>query len=199
LASEDGDAMARSDEYVISTSGVNLKEIRNIIGINLYRTFSDSVQSMFNVFGVEVARNRLMNEFLFAYENAGNNVNPQHINLLVDLMTHDGTVISADRHGMKKSTIDPLTKASFEKTIDILLHAAVFNETDHMNGVSSRIMAGHVIKGGTGYCELQLDTDMIQKSQYVESKLEPVVETHTIANSIMGDEEDHGKHIFIPE
>jgi len=195
---EDGDKMAQGDEYVLYTSGVNLREIRNIIGVDCYKTFSDNVQAMYSAFGIEVARNRLMNEFLIAYENAGNNVNPQHVALLVDIMCYDGTVISADRHGMKKSNIDPLSKASFEKTIDVLLSAAVFGDTDKMNGVSSRIMAGQVIKGGTGYCELELDVPMIQNSEYVDKDYDNLeTEQRTIANSILHDEE--GENIYIPE
>jgi hypothetical protein len=46
--------------------------------------------------------------------------------------------------------------------------AAVFNETDYMRGVSSRVMAGLVIKGGTGFCDVLLDTNTIEKSEYTE-------------------------------
>jgi DNA-directed RNA polymerase beta' subunit len=200
--------MLKGEEYVIYTSGVNLKEIRNIVGIDIYKTFSDNVQEMFATFGIEVGRNRLMNEFIKAYKNSGNSVNPQHVAVLVDIMCYNGIVISADRHGMKKSNIDPLSKASFEKTIDVLMSAAVFGDSDRMNGISSRIMAGQVIKGGTGYCEVGLDIDMIQNSEYIDK---PIFEkgglaTSTIANSIIRnkhkeeeeEEEEEGEDIFIP-
>jgi DNA-directed RNA polymerase II subunit RPB1 len=199
----DGDSMKKSEERVIYTSGVNLKDIRYITGINPYRTYSDDITETFNVFGIEFARNRLLNELLQAYEHAGNTgINPQHISLLVDIMCYGGTVISADRHGMKKANIDPLTKASFEKPVDILISAAVFGEVDRMQGVSSRIYVGSVIKGGTGYCELILDTKMIQNSEYVEKDIHDTkndIAINTIANAIMGDKENEGDDIFIPE
>ena len=79
----DGDGMKIGDEHVIYTSGVNLKEIRYITGINPYRTYSDDIMEMFKTFGIEFARNRMLSEFLKAYENAGNNgINPQHISIL---------------------------------------------------------------------------------------------------------------------
>lgn len=196
---EDRDSMKLTNEYVIGTSGVNMKEIRNIMGIDLYRTYSDNVQAMFITFGIEIARNRMITELLKAYEDAGHNVNSQHVALLVDIMCNDGTVISADRHGMKKSDIDPLSKASFEKTIEVLTGAAVFGDTDRMNGVSSRIMAGQVIKGGTGYCELLLDVDMIQNSEYSESIEDTMVHKTSIATAIVKDAEESGEHIYIPE
>lgn len=202
ISTMDRDGMKLGEEYVIYTSGVNLKDIRLITGIDPYRTYSDDITEMFKTFGIEFARNRLLSEFLKAYENAGNSgINPQHIAILVDIMCYSGAVISADRHGMKKANIDPLTKASFEKSIDVLISAAVFGDTDKMQGVSSRLYIGSVFKGGTGYCELLLDTEMIQNSEYIEkeSNKKSNITIGTIANAIMEDTEDVGEDIFIPE
>jgi DNA-directed RNA polymerase beta' subunit len=63
---------------------------------------------------------------------------------------------------------DPLARASFEKTIEQLILAGIFNEVDHMKSVSSRIMAGKVIKGGTGLCQIMLDSELLENSEYVE-------------------------------
>jgi DNA-directed RNA polymerase II subunit RPB1 len=199
----DGDGMKVGEEQVIYTSGANLKDIRYINGIDPYRTFSDDITETFQTFGIEFACNRLLGEFLKAYENAGNSgINPQHISILVDIMCHGGTVISADRHGMKKANIDPLTKASFEKSIDVLISAAVFGDTDKMQGVSSRLYIGSVFKGGTGYCELRLDAKKIQNSEYVEKEIHNTknnISINTIANAIMEDEGEEGEAIYIPE
>jgi hypothetical protein len=59
---------------------------------------------------------------------------------------------------------------------------------------------GSVIKGGTGYCELVLDTNMIQNSEYVDKEYDndkDNVSHNTIANSIIGDND--GEDIYIPE
>ena len=61
-----------------------------------------------------------------------------------------------------------MSRASFEKTVDQLITAAVFGEKDLMRSVSSRIMAGQVIKGGTGTPNILLDTDIVEKSEYNE-------------------------------
>lgn len=201
MEAHDGDGMKVGEEQVIYTSGVNLKDIRYITGIDPYRTFSDDVMEIYSTFGIEFARNRLLSEFLKAYENAGNSgINPQHISMLVDIMCYGGIVISADRHGMKNANIDPLSKASFEKSIDVLISAAVFGDVDRMQGVSSRLYIGSVFNGGTGYCELILDTKKIQNSEYVEKETlgnRYNITANTIANAIMDDNED-GEEIFIP-
>jgi DNA-directed RNA polymerase beta' subunit len=165
---ETGD-IDKTKQYVVYTTGVNLLDIRYINGVDLTKTISNNIIEMYHVFGVEVARAIVLREIANAYERAGGDVNYQHIEMIVDQMTATGQLNSIDRHGMNKSDNDPLARASFEKTVEQLVTAAVYGETDHMRGVSSRIMAGAVIKGGTGYCDLELDSDMIEQSEYLES------------------------------
>jgi len=197
----DKDGMKIGEEQVIFTSGVNLKDIRYITGINPYKTFSDDVMQTYQTFGIEFARNRLINEFIKAYDNAGNaGLNPQHISILVDIMCFGGIVISADRHGMNKANIDPLSKASFEKPIDVYLSSSVFGEIDKMNSVSSILHVGGVFKGGTGYPEIQMDIDMIKNSEYIDKEdklLKQHIPTNTITNAIM-DENDSDDDLYMP-
>lgn len=162
-----GDVVTNNN-WVIYTAGVNLIDIRYINGININNVICNDIVAVYNTFGIEAARTTLIREIYLAYERAGPRVNFQHICLLSDLMTMNGYLVSIDRHGSKKSDIDPLSRASFEQPIEQLINSAVFNEIDHMNGVSSRVMAGLVIKGGTGYCDIILDTDMIQNSEFTE-------------------------------
>lgn len=165
---KDTGALERKQEYVVYTTGVNMMDIRYLTGVDLNRTVTNHVVEMYDKFGIEIARSVLLREFANAYERAGGEVNYQHVSMIVDQMTATGQINSIDRHGMNKSDSDPLSRASFEKTVEQLLIAAVYGETDQMRGVSSRIMAGAVIKGGTGYCDLELDTEMIEKSEYLE-------------------------------
>ena len=104
--------------------------------------------------------------------------NFSHIETLADSMTHSGIPTSIDRHGMNKSDTDPLARASFEKTVDQLIQAAVFSEVDHMNNVSSRIMGGLVIKSGTGLVNVLLNTDLLEKSEYIEDIEQKYVKTY---------------------
>merc|ERR1712146_504475 len=94
----------------------------------------------------------------------GGNFN--HISLLVDFMTHSGDITSIDRHGLGKLDIDPMSKASFEKTMEHFINAAIFNESDKLNSVSSKIMVGKVIPVGTGSFNLSLDTQKLINSEY---------------------------------
>lgn len=190
----------KNTQYVVYTSGVNLQEIRYLNGVDLTKTISNHIIEMYQTFGIEVARAVLLREIANSYEKAGGEVNYQHVSMIVDQMTATGQINSIDRHGMNKSGNDPLSRASFEKTVEQLLIAAVYAETDHMRGVSSRIMAGAVVEGGTGYCQLELDTDMIEKSEYLESSEQTKKFTElnkgTLADDIINKKEK--KNIFVP-
>jgi DNA-directed RNA polymerase beta' subunit len=191
--------LEKKDEFVIYTAGVNMNAIRYIVGINLAKTYTNDINEMYNVFGIEIARNMIIREILRTYELEGHTLNYNHISLIVDLMTSTGSIISIDRHGMGKSETDPLSRASFEKTVDQLLTAAVFAETDHMKGVSSRIMAGQIIRGGTGMCDVILDTDMLENSEHtdLEDRNKDFNEINT--NSLTTDiTSKSGEDIFIP-
>jgi DNA-directed RNA polymerase II subunit RPB1 len=140
--------------------------IRNIIGIDFTRTFCNDIITTFEIFGIEATRNLIIMDMCKVFENNGIPVNFQHISIYGDLITNVGTLTSIDRHGLNKLDNDPLSRASFEKTVDQLITAAIFNETDQMKSVSSRIIAGLCIKGGTGLCNLILDKDLLENSEY---------------------------------
>ena len=53
-----------------------------------------------------------------------------------------------------------------------LVQAAIYNETDHMKSVSSKIMLGQVIPGGTGAFSLVLDTDKLVNSEYTTDEVD---------------------------
>lgn len=150
-----------NEDFVIYSKGVNMIDIRYLSGVNVYKTFTNDISIIYELFGIEAARTALIKEFTNVYDSNGGSVNYQYLTILVDVMTNNGTIISIDRHGMNRLDMDPLSRASFEKPIELLINAAVFSERDHMKSVSSRIMAGMTIKGGTGLCDLILDTDIL--------------------------------------
>lgn len=192
------DAIIPNSHHVLTTKGVNLIDIRYIHGIDLNNTLSNDIVETYNIFGIEAARAVLIRELQFTMKE-GSFINFQHISLLCDLMTNTGTLISVDRHGMNKLDTEPLTRASFEKTVEQLLQAAVFSEVDHIESVSSRIMTGLAIKGGTGMCEIVLDTERIEKSEYIEEVKYKKMFNELEIDELIDDIIEKEAHIFIPE
>jgi len=161
-------ASENAKEHVIYSVGIDMEAIRTLFGVDINRTYCNDVHKIYQTFGIEAARSALIKEYTNVFD--GNNVNPAHIMLLGDVMTNNGGITSIDRHGINRLDTDPMGRASFEKTIEQLLLAAAFNEVDYLRGVSSRIMVGRCIKGGTGLCDIVIDTDIIENSELDETK-----------------------------
>jgi DNA-directed RNA polymerase II subunit RPB1 len=94
-------------------------------------------------------------------------------------MTNTGELVSIDRHGFGRMDTDPLSKASFERTVEMLVNSAVFGEVDKLQSVSSRLIMGRAIRCGTGFPEIIVDTDLLENTEYNELEL-----TTMIKNSI---------------
>lgn len=198
----ENEELKKEKQHVIYTGGVNLNDVRYLNGIDLNKTITNDIMIIYATYGIDAARAALIKEFKSVFAGAGNKVNFAHLETLCDLITNSGIPTSIDRHGMNKSETDPLARASFEKTVDQLLTAAVFGEIDHMNNVSSRIMAGLAIKGGTGLCDIILNSELLEKSEYIEDIEQKYVKTYNEVSksSVMNDlmtKEISG--IFIPE
>ena len=154
-------------ENVVTTAGINLEDFKNFKGIDHVRTRCNDIATTYRLYGIEAARNIILFELNSTFNEGGSNgVNFNHISLLVDFMTHSGDITSIDRHGLSKLDIDPMSKASFEKTMEHFVNAAIFNESDKLSSVSSKIMVGQVIPGGTGSFALKMDTEKLVNSEY---------------------------------
>jgi len=157
-------------EYVITTLGSNIEDIFYLEGIDNTRTISNDIFNIFSIWGIETTRAFLIKEINSIFSGASQDINFQHLSILVDIMLQNGNPTPVNRYGINKLDTDPLSRASFEKTIEQLIQAAVFQEKDRMNSVSSRIIAGRVINGGTGMMDILVDTPRLENTEFVEDK-----------------------------
>lgn len=166
----DDGAIKIEKEFTCITNGINMKKLKLIKGIDMSRSRCNDTATILRTYGIEATRQILLYEIRTTYSDSGANINQNHLSLLVDQMCHLGEIVSIDRHGMKKLDSDPITRASFEKTMEHFEHAAVFNETDNLKSVSSRIALGRVIPCGTGIFDLLLDTNRLENSEYSQDE-----------------------------
>jgi DNA-directed RNA polymerase beta' subunit len=142
-------------QYVLDTDGSNYIQVMNHPYVDSTRLSSSHVHDIYEILGIEATRAVLLNEITTLFEEAG--VNNRHLGLLCDVMTRGGRLMPSNRHGVNKTDIGPLAKASFEEMEKILLNAALFGELDPITGVSANIMTGQVIRCGTGFFNVLLD------------------------------------------
>ena len=162
----------KKPEWVIDTTGSNLLDIFNHPAVDCYKTITNDIHEVMDIFGIEAARTLIINEIRDIFEQSSSYVNFRHLSLLADIMTNKGYIMSVDRHGINKSNRGPLAKCSFEETPDIILKAALFGEIDNVKGVSSNIMLGQEPPIGTGSIDILFD-----EQKYFESILELSIKT----------------------
>lgn len=148
-------------EWFLDTSGISLKAVLSIEGVDPYRTYCNSFVEVLEVFGIEATRSCLMRELTQVLAFDGSYVNHRHLALLVDVMTSRGILMAITRHGINRADTGALMRCSFEETVEILLDAAATGELDDCRGVSENVMLGQLAPLGTGELEVLLDQQML--------------------------------------
>lgn len=152
-----------NEPYKIETEGSNLRKVMIQRGVDATTIVSNDVLEMLDVLGIEAARNSLFNELRDVLSFDGSYVNYRHMAILVDTMTFSGTILPVNRNGVNKSSAGALLRASFERTVDVLLDSATFAERNDVNGVTENILLGQMSHAGTGTVEVMLDKDALLK------------------------------------
>jgi DNA-directed RNA polymerase beta' subunit len=155
----------REDIWVLDTVGTNLLEILGLDYIDNYRTFSNDIVEIYNVLGIEAARQAIYNELVDVIEFDGAYINYHNYSVLVDRMTYTSKMISIFRHGINNDNIGPIAKASFEETPEMFLKAARHAELDTLRGISANVMCGQEGFFGTSAFQVVLDIDEMIKME----------------------------------
>jgi len=142
------------EDWIINTIGSNLLEVMNLKEVDENRTVTNDIHETAQIFGIEAARNMIMNEALKTMQEQGLDVDVRHVMLVGDIMSLTGSVKSIGRYGVAGSQTSILARAAFEETIKHLVRASVRNEVDNFQGIFENVMVGQVIPSGTGMFDL---------------------------------------------
>jgi DNA-directed RNA polymerase subunit A" len=157
---KDSQSFEKAFEWVIYTDGSNLMEILSLPEVDTERTTCNDVNELFTIYGIETGKKAFVREFLDTFD-GDDDVGYKHVSLLADVVTSRGYLMSVDRHGINKSDIGPLAKASFEETSEMITKAGIFAEYDNIKGVSANIMLGQIPPAGTGDTTILMDMDKL--------------------------------------
>mmetsp|Transcript_19469 Transcript_19469/g.18585 ORF Transcript_19469/g.18585 Transcript_19469/m.18585 type:complete len:356 (-) Transcript_19469:541-1608(-) len=151
------------DIYMVETDGVALQKILRYPKVDFKKTISNDIIEILKVLGIEAVRQSLVNELRFVLQSYGIYVNYRHLATLCDVMTQRGVLTSITRHGINRVDTGPLRKCSFEETVEILLEAAVFSESDPLKGITENLIMGQLAPYGTGCFDLMVDHELLEK------------------------------------
>jgi len=170
VAMEEG-KFNRKDIWILDTTGSNLLNVLGLDFIDYIRTYSNDIREVFDVLGIEAARQMLFNEISEVMEFSDAYINYHHLSLLCDRMTMTKNMVPIFRSGLLNDNIGPIAKATFEVHTEVLLEAARHADFDHMRGVSASVMCGQYGKYGTGSFNVILDMrEMAKLSDAVAAK-----------------------------
>ncbi|MDK2849359.1 MAG: DNA-directed polymerase subunit [Candidatus Woesearchaeota archaeon] len=144
-------------EYVIKTAGSNLKAVLALDFVDPSRTITNNIFEIYDVLGIEAARQAIFNEIYSLIEQQGLNVDGRHIQLISDAMCVSGKISGITRYGIIKSKSSALSRAAFETPIRHLTEAALSGEVDEFKSVNDRVMVNGILPVGTGLVEISMD------------------------------------------
>ncbi|MDO8460128.1 MAG: hypothetical protein Q7S74_03395, partial [Nanoarchaeota archaeon] len=140
----------RDREYVILTTGSNLKEIREFKGVDKSRVSSNDIHDVMHVLGIEAARQIIINEINKVIETQGLDINSRHLGLVADAMTSSGVVKGVTRMGIITDKASILARATFETPDKEFINATIKGSKDELNSVIENILLNQPIPVGTG-------------------------------------------------
>ena len=164
---ENNGVYKKQEIWVLDTIGTNLLDVLGLDFIDNTRTLSNDIIEIYNVLGIEAARQTIYNELVDVVEFDGTYINYHNYSVLVDRMTATHKLISIFRHGINNDNIGPIAKASFEETPEMFLKAARHAELDTMRGVSANVMCGQEGFFGTSAFQVVLNLEEMQKMEAV--------------------------------
>ncbi|KAL3229701.1 Uncharacterized protein RNJ44_01837 [Nakaseomyces bracarensis] len=143
---------------VLVTEGVNFQAMWDQEAfIDVDGITSNDIASVLKTYGVEAARNTIVNEINNVFSRYAISVSFRHLDLIADMMTRQGTYLAFNRQGMETST-SSLMKMSYETTCQFLTKAVLDNEREQLESPSARIVLGKLNNVGTGSFDILAKT-----------------------------------------
>ena len=140
----------RNKDYVILTLGTNLKEMLKMKEIDPDRLISNDLHESAEVFGIESARQLIINEIQEVLKSQGLEIDIRHLKLIADAMTNSGEVKGVTRMGIIAQKSSILARATFETPIKQFVNATLKGSKDELASVIENIILNQPVPIGTG-------------------------------------------------
>jgi len=196
----EGDKYVAKECWLLDTTGSNLLDTLALDFIDYTRTVSNDIKEVFDILGIEAARQVIFNELTDVFEFNGDvYINYHHLSLLCDRMTCNKNMVAIFRFksGLMNDDTGPLSKSTFEVHTEVLLNASRHAEFDNMRGVSANIMCGQMGHFGTSafnvlidkskYDEIEKEEDRkpqpdVKLSDFLDKPFAPALESKTMCD-----------------
>ena len=140
----------RGKDFVIITLGTNLKEMVKLKEIDKSKIISNDLHEVAGIFGIEAARQLIINEIKEVLNSQGLDINIRHLKLAADAMTNTGDVKGVTRMGIIAQKASILARATFETPTKQFVNAIIKGQTDKLESVIENIILNQPVPVGTG-------------------------------------------------
>jgi len=165
-------------DFVIMTLGTNLKEMVNFKEVNKEKLISNDLHEVKNVFGIEVARQLIINETKNVLNTQGLDIDIRHLKLMSDAMTNTGEVKGVTRMGIISQKSSILARATFETPVKQFVNASIKGSKDKLTSVIENIILNQPVPIGTGLPGLLVKVigPLVKKEEEKKTAKKKVVE-----------------------
>jgi DNA-directed RNA polymerase subunit A' len=140
----------RGKDFIILTAGSNLKDVLEFKGVDTSKTTTNDIYEILHVFGIEAARQAVINEIEKVIVSQGLNIDKKHSMLIADTMTSSGVIKGITRMGIISDKNSILARASFETPIKHFVQATKTGKKDKLASVIENIILNQPVPVGTG-------------------------------------------------
>ncbi|RME55350.1 DNA-directed RNA polymerase subunit A'' [Candidatus Woesearchaeota archaeon] len=144
----------KDGELLLMSSGSNLSKVLEIEEVDATRTMTNDLFEIAKIFGIEAARQAIINEASKVIQDQALDIDERHIMFISDAMTTTGVIKGITRSGISGEKESVLARASFETPVVHLVNASLVGEVDYLNSVIENVLLNQPVPLGTGLPDL---------------------------------------------
>ncbi len=168
----------KDKDFIVMTLGTNLKKIIELKEVNKNKIVSNDFHEFAEVFGIEAARQLIIDEIKDVIRTQGLDIDIRHLNLIADAMTNTGAVKGVTRMGIIAQKESILARATFETPDKQFVNASIKGSKDKLASVIENIILNQPVPVGTGLPGLLVEVvgPLIKKEEDKKTATAKVVE-----------------------
>ena len=140
----------REKDFVIMSLGTNLKKMIELKEVDKNKITSNDLYEVAGTFGIEAARNLIIDEIKKVISTQGLDINIKHLELVADAMTNTGQIKGITRMGIIAQKESILARATFETPDKQFVNASIKGGRDKLSSVIENIILNQPVPVGTG-------------------------------------------------
>lgn len=161
IIDKSGAIVKDTGRFGLMTTGINMSELMLIPEVDPYGIQSDSIMEIYEVLGIEAARNAIITQL----RSIVGECNYRHYLMYADEMCYLSYPTSIEKGGLStREHSNILLRIGFSNPIQTLEESAINGAEDIVGGVTGPLLIGDVPRVGSMYDELEINEEFIAQN-----------------------------------